>query len=456
MARIYDFYMGNLIRAARPNLHYAWLIVGMAVALQVTTNAVSQAFAILMVVIEQEFGWALTWITLAYFFRSITGAVLAPLAGWLGDRYGARRILILAAAIYVAGLVLLGTMDQVWQLYLYYSFILGISQAMFRVNIPTTVAAWFKKRLGVATGIQQSAGGMGTSIMAPALALLLSRTDWNTALWVIAAVGGVIVFALVMLFHGDPAGRRMKPFGADDEDPAPPPRSMDSATAKLRSQVFLRQARATSAFWNLIVIHYLGCVGHSIVFVGVIFYATTRGLSLEAAAFIITIYSLASVVSRFMTPVLAELFGAKGVMALAYFVQGMSVFLLLWTTELWHFYGFAVLFGLGMGGEMSAFLVANRQYYGMGPVRAVFGFQSMGAGFGMAVGGLIAGLVYDLFGSYDVAWYISIAASFAGAICILFLQPTSRPLIPDWEDSLPPEARTAAAAARPAVSPAGD
>ena len=435
--------VGTLVSAARQNYHYAWLVVGMAVTLQVTTNAVSQAFAILMVVIQQEFGWALTWITLAYFFRSIMGAVLAPLAGWLGDRYGARKVLIVAAATYVVGLVLLGTMDQIWQLYLYYSFILGISQAMFRVNIPTTVAAWFKTRLGVATGIQQSAGGMGTSIVAPALALLLSRTDWNTAIWIIAAIGGVIVFALVALFHSDPASRGMRPFGADEGDSAPPPRPMNSSVTKLRSQIFLQKARNTAAFWNLIVIHYLGCVGHSIVFVGVIFYATTRGISLEAAAFIITIYSLASVVSRFMTPVLADHFGAKGVMALAYFVQGISVFLLLWTSELWHFYGFAILFGLGMGGEMSAFLVINRQYYGMGPVRAVFGFQSMGAGFGMALGGLIAGFVYDVFGSYDVAWYISIGASFGGAICILFLQSTSRLLIPDWEVSLPPEARTA-------------
>ena len=435
--------VGNLVSAARQNYHYAWLVVGMAVTLQVTTNAVSQAFAILMVVIQQEFGWALTWITLAYFFRSIMGAVLSPLAGWLGDRYGARKVLIVAAATYVVGLVLLGTMDQIWQLYLYYSFILGISQAMFRVNIPTTVAAWFKTRLGVATGIQQSAGGMGTSIVAPALAFLLSRTDWNTAMWIIAAVGGVIVFALVTLFHSDPASRGMKPFGADEGDSAPPPRPMNSTITKLRSQIFLQKARNTAAFWNLIAIHYLGCVGHSIVFVGVIFYATTMGISLEAAAFVITIYSLASVVSRFMTPVLADQFGAKGVMALAYFVQGISVFLLLWTTELWHFYGFAVLFGLGMGGEMSAFLVINRQYYGMGPVRAVFGFQSMGAGFGMALGGLIAGFVYDVFGSYDVAWYISIGASFGGAICILFLKSTSRLLIPDWEESLPPEARTA-------------
>ncbi|HEU0021605.1 MAG TPA: MFS transporter [Dehalococcoidia bacterium] len=444
-----NVYIDNLVDTARKNYHFAWLIVGMAVALQVTTNAVSQAFAILMVVIQQDFGWALTWITLAYFFRSIMSAVLSPLAGWMGDRYGARRVLVLATVTYVVGLILLGTMDHIWQLYLYYSFILGVSQAMFRVNIPTTVAAWFKRRLGVATGLQQSVGGMGTSIMAPALALLLSRTDWNTAMWVIAAVGGVIVSGLVAMFHGDPAGRRMKPFGADEGESAPPMIPVAPAIAKLRSQVFLRHARSTPTFWNLIAIHLLGCVGHAIVFVGVIFYATTRGISLEAAAFIITIYSLTSVVSRFMTPVLADQFGAKRVMALAYFVQGLSVFLLLWTTELWHFYGFAVLFGLGMGGEMSAFLVANRQYYGMGPVRAVFGFQGMGSGIGMALGGLIAGFVYDIFGSYDVAWYLSIGASFGGAICILFLQSASRPLIPDWEDSLPPEARTAAAAASP-------
>jgi len=450
--------IGNLVSSARSHYHFAWMIVGMAVLLQVTTNAVSQAFAILMVVIQQEFDWGLGWITTAYALRSIVGAVLAPLAGWMSDRFGTRRIMIFAAVTYVVGLVLLGTMEHIWQLYLYYSFVLGISQAMFRVNIPTTVAAWFKTRLGVATGIQQSAGGMGTSIMAPALAFLLSRADWNTAIWIIAAVGGVIVFALILLFRGDPSERGMRPYGADEQSSAPPPKAMAPEITKIRSQVFLQHARRTSAFWNLIAIHHLGCVGHAIVFVGVIFYATTRGIALDAAAIIITIYSLASIGSRLMTPILADNFGAKGVMALAYFIQGLSVVFLLWTTELWQFYAFAVLFGFGMGGEMSAFLVVNRQYYGMGPVRVVFGFQSLGSGIGMALGGLIAGWVYQFTNSYDIAWYISIGASVAGGICILFLQSTSRVLIPDWEDSLPPEARTVptTATASAAAGAAGD
>lgn len=429
------------VRSAGINPHYAWFIVATATILQLTTNFVSQAFAILMVVLQEDFGWTLTAITLAYFLRSMLQAVLAPVSGWVGDRYGARRSMFVGATLYVAGLLLLGTVSHVWQLYIYYSLILGTAQALFQVNIPTTVAAWFKQRLGLAVGLQQSAGGMGASIMAPALAILLSRTEWQTAFWVIAAVGGTIVFSLLWLFHSEPADRGLRPFGATEDDPSPIAKG-NSTLAKLRSKAFLQHARRTRAFWNLPAIHNLGCVGHAVVMVHAVFFATTRGVPLEAAALIVSLYSLSSVASRFMTPILAERFGSKGVMALAYLIQGLTVALLFWTYDPWQFYVFAILFGIGFGGEMSAFLVINRQYFGMAPVRTVFGFQSMGAGLGMALGGMIGSVTYDIFGSYDVAWVISIAASLGGVVCILFLEPTSRVLIPNWEESLPTEAQT--------------
>ena len=428
-----------------------WLIVAMATMLQLSTNFIGQAFPILMVALQQEFAWTLTAITLAYFLRSMVSAVFSPVAGWLADRYGARRVLYLSTVVYIAGLVLLGTMTHIWQLYLYYAVMLGISQSLFRVNVPTTVAAWFKRRLGLAVGIQQSAGGMGSSIMAPAMAVILSRFEWQTAFWTLAAIAGTLILVLLLRFHGSPEDRGMKPYGATGDEP-PPVAAADPGVAQLRSKVFLRQARHTKAFWNLILIHHLGCVGHSVVMVGVVIFATTKGISLETAAFIISIYSLTSVISRFSIPILADNFGAKGVMALAYTIQGITVAMLLWAHDPWQFYLFAGLFGVGMGGEMSAFLVINRQYYGMGPVRTIFGFQQMGSGIGMAIGGLMLGVIVDLTGSYDMVWIISVAASLGGAAAILFLEPTSRPLIPDWEDSLPVEARSQPSnAAAPAV-----
>lgn len=426
-----------------------WMIVGLATLLQISTNFIGQAFAILMVVLQAEFAWTLTIITFAYFLRSSVSAMSSPLAGWLADRYGARRVLYLAAVVYIAGLALLGTMTSIWELYLYYAVMLGVSQSLFRVNVPTTVAAWFKRRLGLAVGIQQSAGGMGSSVMAPALAIILSRFEWQTAFWVMAAVAGTMILVLLIKFHGDPQDRGLKPYGDTGEDPAPVV-SADPGVTQIRSKVFLRQARHTRAFWNLILIHHLGCVGHSIVLVGVVFYATTKGVSLETAAFIVSIYSLTSVISRFSIPIMADQLGAKGVMVLAYIIQGITVAMLIWANAPWHFYLFATLFGIGMGGEMSAFLVINRQYYGMGPVRTIFGFQQMGSGMGMAIGGLLLGIIVDVTGSFNMAWMISIVASLGGAVAILFLEPTSKQLIPDWEDELPAEARSAPIPAVPA------
>jgi MFS family permease len=425
----------------------------MAAVLQVTTNFVNQAFAVLLPVIEETFGWSLTAITLAYFFKSIIQALLSPVAGWVADRYGARRSLLTAAILYVGGMLALSSISQVWQLYLCYSLILGIAQSLFSVNIPTTVAAWFKQRLGLATGLQQSLGGMGASIMAPALALILGRTDWQTAFLIIAITGGAVLFGLLMLFRNDPADRGMKPYGATEDDP-PPVAITNPALTKLRTRVFMQHVRRTMAFWNLITIHHMGCIGHAIIMVSAVNFAITKGIPLEAAALIVSIYSFASIATRFATPVLADRFSAKGVMALFFFVQGITVALLFWTQEVWHFYLFAALFGIGLGGEMSAFIIINRQYYGMGPVRTVFGWQHLGSGLGMAMGGLIGSAIFDIFGSYDIAWLISIAASLGGVVCILLLEPTSRILIPRWEESLPPEARSTRPA-KPAPS-AGD
>ena len=440
-----------MINYLREQYHYAWLVVGMGTMLRVTANFVSQAFAVILVVLQTDFAWGVTAIVLAQVFRSVASALFSPVSGWVGDRYGARRSLFVGATLYVVGMLLLSSVSQLWQLYIYYSLLLGLAQALFTVNIPTTVAAWFKRKLGVAVGMQQSFGGMGASVTAPALALLVGLTGWQVGFWIIAGVGGAILFGLLLSFHSDPADRGMKPLGATEGEPAPA--AVNAESAKLRSKVFLKHARRTRAFWNLPLIHFLGCAGHAIVIWHVVFFATEQGLSLGAAAWIVTIYTMTSVSSRLFIPILADRFGAKATMILPYTLQGVTVIMLFWAQSAWEFYLFAALFGIGFGGEMSAFLIANRQYYGMGPVRSIFGFQHLGSGFGMAAGGLVGGVIYDFRrgeapmrflgvidvggGSYDLAWAISIAASLAGVVFILLLESSARVLIPNWEESLP-------------------
>ena len=108
----------------------------------------------------------------------------------------------------------------------------------------------------------------------------------------------------------------------------------------------------------------------------------------------------------------------------------------------WTFYLFGVLFGLGFGGEMSAYLVVNRQYFGTGPMATLYGYEIMGAMMGHAIATLLGGLVREITGSFLPVFALSMGFSIVGAVVILTLESTKRVLIPDWENSLPAEARS--------------
>ena len=99
---------------------------------------------------------------------------------------------------------------------------------------------------------------------------------------------------------------------------------------------------------------------------------------------------------------------------MAFLLQGATVIMLFWTHDLWLFYLFAVLFGIGFGGESGGFPILNRRYYGYAPTGSALGAQMLGAGLGMALGGWIGGVIFDIMGNYNVALMVSVAASLGG------------------------------------------
>ena len=93
---------------------------------------------------------------------------------------------------------------------------------------------------------------------------------------------------------------------------------------------------------------------------------------------------------------------------------------------------------------MSAFPIINRQYYGDAPSGTTYGWQTLGGGIGMALGPLLGGYLWDVTGGYNAAVILSFALSLVGVVSIAALLGTSHHLIPRWEESLPPEARSVA------------
>ena len=116
----------------------------------------------------------------------------------------------------------------------------------------------------------------------------------------------------------------------------------------------------------------------------------------------------------------------------------------------------ASLVGLGFGGEWTGYLVINRQYFGNGPMGTCYGFQMTGALLGHAIATSLGGLVVYATGSFYPVLVISMAFSLGGVVVILMLDSTAKLLIPDWEDYLPPEARSETLPRAPAAATAGN
>ena len=440
-------------------IHYSWVVIGILATVQIFASSISMAAGIMVPPLndaEGDFGWGLGIIGIAIASYYMFGAIYAPMTGWLGDRYGSRWMLFAAAIMYLISMFLLGQVTEVWHFFIFFGVLLSLTQSLAMVPLMSAVSGWFRRRLGVAVGILWGAGGIGTGIMAPLMGGFIEVLGWQSTFIIIGAVGGGIMLAMVPFMRSKPADLGIQPYGARATDP--PAVLRDKTVDRLRQKVFNQHTRRTKAFWNLPLIHGLGCAGHGTVLIYVIPMAFERGAfsSLAQAGIILTIISLVSVFSRVVTPIMAEMYGTRRMMAASLSIQAATVFMLFWSQEAWAFYMFAAVFGIGFGGEWTGYLVINRQYYGEGPMGTIYGWQTTGALIGHAVATALAGLVIYATGSFNMVMALSVGFSAAGVLVIALLDDTSHVLIPDWENDLPQVSATGDTQLRPAATAAGD
>ena len=430
------------LAVGKHRVHYAWVIVGVASVMWTTSAAIRFAASLLVPEFERDFGWNYGFIALAFTIQWILSGVLGPVAGWMGDRYGVRKVMFAGAILFIVGMLLTGTMTHLWQFWLYFGIILAAAMAVFQVTLVAGVTLWFKTKLGLAMGTLQGLQGIGTALVILIVFVLFNEFGLRWTFWGPGIVGGAILTLGIRYFHNEPAAIGLRPYGASESEPIR--RLQDNQAAKVRAGVFLKQAQNTSSFWNLIGIHFWGCAGHNIILLFLIAMAEQEGLSRGMAVAVYITLTVVSTATRFAVPVAADRMGSKGVMAFSFALQTFPVLMLLVAHDPWMFFVFAVIFGIGMGGEMTAFPIINRQYYGYAPTGTTYGYQMMGAGIGMALGPLAGGFLWTATGEYWPAVLLSFVLSLVGVVSIWALPTTSRELIPHWEELLPVAVRSSA------------
>ncbi len=403
-------------------LHYAWVVLIAACVLSTVSRADASSFAVFIDPLVSIYGWSHGEVSLAYSLAFITGLPAVVFMGWLGDRYGARRLMLVSAVVIGGGTVLLGVISQLWQLYVLYGLFVGsLGNSAFSVLLPVTISRWFQRKLGVALGIYWAALGAGPLIFAPLLRWDIENRGWRETFFVSGIAMGIVLVAVSLLIRGKPEEKGLTAYG--EEKSAESSSTPHAAPPK----VGMRKVLAMRPVWNLAAIHHLGCVGHAAILAQVVSMATFQGIPGVTAAGVLSTIAGASIISRFGFAVITERLGGRSLLTIALLGQSTAALMLLWTHEVWSFYLFAVVFGLLYGGEMVGFPIINRQLFGTeAPLASIYSFEMVGAGLGMALGGWLGGVLFDLSGAYQWSVIAAAVAGYAGLPLSLFL-PRNRP-----------------------------
>ncbi|HEU0020777.1 MAG TPA: MFS transporter, partial [Dehalococcoidia bacterium] len=316
----------STLAVGRHGVHYAWVIVVVAAIMRLGTSGFRSSASVLVPHIVDTFGWSYGMVGIGFSLQWIVSGLFGPPAGWLGDRYGVRATMLLGGILFIVGMVLTGTMTQLWQFYLFFGVVVSISMAIFQVPLAVAVTLWFRRRLGLGMGVLQSSQGMGPLVAVPIILLILNEWGLRAAFVIPGIGGGLLLLILIRLFHNEPADVGLRPLGAADDEPII--RSQTGEIALVRTRTFLNQAQKTLAFWNLIGIHFWGCAGHAVILVYLVAMATERGVSPALAAGAFVTLSVMSTVTRFGVPIAADSIGSKWVMAACFFLQVVPVVLL--------------------------------------------------------------------------------------------------------------------------------
>jgi len=405
-------------------IHYAWIVLFSACVLNIASRADAGSFGVFVEPLVKLFGWSRGDISFAYSLAFLVGLPAVVIMGWLGDRYGARQLMIGASLLITVGTLLLGTIKELWQFYVYYGFFVGsMGHAAFTVLLPVILTRWFTRYMGLAVGTYWAAMGVGPMIFAPVFRWLIETRGWEQAFTIIGMVVGGILFAFSLLIRSSPQEMGLSAYGADDsrEEPHAP-----AATGAAPEN--LRQVLAKRPIWLLVGIHHLGCVGHSVILAHIVSMAILKGVSGMEAAGVLSTIAGASAISRFASAILAARFGGRTLLTLALIGQCAPIFILFFANDAWVFYLFAVIFGLCYGGEMVGFPIINRQLFGAAaPLGTIYSFQMVGAGTGMALGGWLGGMLFDLSGAYTWSIVAAILTTSLGLPLALALPRHRRP-----------------------------
>lgn len=351
-------------------------------------------------------------ISLALTIGIFGNLVAGPVIGILGDRFGARRMILIGIVALCLILASFSLIQTITQLYLASLCLVLLGAGTGPITYTRIIAAWFNKRRGLALGIALTGIGIGGALVPIIGQALISDFGWRAAYQYLAVMVFLVSFPLLFLILRDR-----------------PPRTQESATSEplqestvpVEEGLSVRDAMKQRRFWFLAIGFLFIAIGNSGVLVHLPPLLTDAGLTAEKAALYAGVLGIGVTFGRaiagflldiYHAPYVAIFFLAGPFMAFSFFLSGFDPY--------WAFIP-TLLFGIGMGAEFDVIPFLVTRYFGLKNFGAIYGIQISTFSVGTGLGAAVMGFGYDKFGSYDPTIVVAMFSLLIGCALIVRL-----------------------------------
>ncbi len=386
----------------------------MSTAVNALAWGARSTFALFYVAMLEEFAWGRGPTALGYSLSWLGFVFFAPIAGWLSDRWGTRTVVAGGGVILGVALALTGQVTSLAQYYLCFGLLGAAGIAGMLIPSTTIVTRWFVRSRGTAMGVLSTGGPGSAVVFYPLNAWLIASLGWRMALVAFGCIVAAATVSLTLLYREPPAVAD-RPVGGADTRPSRDARAPGEAWT-------LRRALRSIRLWAAFTMTALGVIGFQVMATHQVAHAVDRDFPQDTVVWLFAFGAgcmmagnllggwLSDRVGRGWVFVLGTVVAILGIGCLAVIRGPQDLVLLVLYT----------LSGFGFGMRIAQLSTIPADVFAGPHLGAILGVVQAGGGLGGAIGPFLGGWLFDVTGSYRLAFLAACVAVAGSAVAAWF------------------------------------
>jgi sugar phosphate permease len=409
--------------------YYGWWLVGLTgFIMTMATVPLYHAMAVWSVALESQFGWSRAQLGFALTFTRIEGGLMGPVEGYLTDRLGTRRMVLIGLLVLGTGFLIFWQVSSLWMFYLAF-VVMAVGQGLGSwLPLMTGINNWFVRRRAMAMGWANVGSRLGALLLVPAIAWAVDPEQDRLGWQLTALILGIVILALAL-----PVSRairnRPQDYGQlpDGDKPVVLQRgdnregtySRGETAAQSSPDLTASQAVRTPAFWFIALGHGFTSMVILAIMAHLGLLLKDKGFDVQTTGWIVTAYTAVAMGFQLIGGYLGDRAPKNLVLFVFSSIQAAGVVLLTFSSSLTTFFLFAILFGMGFGGRNPLTTAIRGEYFGRASFGKILGLSTVPMNILLLVASPFAGFMRDIQGTYTFAFLVLAGLNFLGALLFL-------------------------------------